>query len=371
MMKHGMIVMNNRRCFIVGVALAAIVCSGNTEAQESSALPAAPVEIAEAVLADFAPVLWSPGSVLSREDARVAGEQDGRVISVAEVGEQIERGDALARLDDTMLQLIEQDGLANIKRIEAQLDYARKQEQRFDELQSQNSVPVTQIDEARSQRQVLEADLVRAEVTLEQTRHRRRMAVVRAPFDGVVAERFIQAGEYLTTGAPVVRLVNTAELEVSARAPVTLAPRLKAGDPVSVRDDDALIDAHIRSVVPVGDEASRQIEVRVALGDTDWSIGTAVQVALPNAAPRQVVAVPRDALILRTNTSYVVKVGDDDTIQRVTVDTGASHNGMVEIRGDIEPGDRLVIRGGERLQAGQAVTVGTSGDEQGTTAKDS
>jgi RND family efflux transporter MFP subunit len=361
MMKHGMIVMNNRRCFIVGVALAAIVCSGNTEAQESSALPAAPVEIAEAVLADFAPVLWSPGSVLSREDARVAGEQDGRVISVAEVGEQIERGDALARLDDTMLQLIEQDGLANIKRIEAQLDYARKQEQRFDELRSQNSVPVTQIDEARSQRQVLEADLARAEVTLEQTRHRRRMAVVRAPFDGVVAERFIQAGEYLTTGAPVVRLVNTAELEVSARAPVTLAPRLKAGDPVSVRHDDALVDAHIRSVVPVGDEASRQLQVRVALDGTDWSIGTAVQVALPNAAPRQVVAVPRDALILRTNASHVVKVGDDDTIQRVTVETGASHNGMVEIRGEIEPGDRLVIRGGERLQAGQAVTVRTSG----------
>jgi RND family efflux transporter MFP subunit len=363
-------VTNVRRYRIVCTALAAAACGDNAGAQDSQAMPPAPVEIAEARLADFAPVLWSPGSVLSREDARVAGEQYGRVISVAEVGERIKSGDALARLDDTMLQLLEQDGLANIKRIEAQLDYARKQEQRFHELQTQNSVSVTQIDEARSQRQVLEAELARARVGLEQTRHRRRMAVVRAPFDGVVAERFIQVGEYLATGAPVVRLVNTVALEVSAQAPVSLAPRLKAGDPVSVRQDDQLIEARIRSVVPVGDQASRQLEVRVALVDTAWSIGTAVQVALPNAAPRQVVAVPRDALILRSNGSYVVRVGDDDTIERVSVDTGASHNGLVEIRGGIEPGDRLVIRGGERLQAGQAVTV-TSSSEQGIAATDS
>ena len=364
-----------RRYRIIGAAIVPFVvfavCAVNAAAQESPALPPAPVEIAAAVLAEFAPVLWSPGSVLSREDARVAGEQDGRVVSVAEVGERIERGDALARLDDTMLRLIEKDGLANIQRIEAQLDYARKQEQRFHELQAQNSVPVTQIDEARSQREVLEADLARAQVSLEQTRHRRSMAVVRAPFDGVVAERFIQVGEYLSTGASVVRLVNTLELEVSAQAPVTLAPRLRAGDAVNVRHEDRLIDAEIRSVVPVGDEASRQLEVRVALDDTDWSIGTAVQVALPNAEPRQVVAVPRDALILRANSSYVVKVADDDTIERVSVDTGASHKGMIEVRGEIEPGDRLVIRGGERLQAGQSVTVTAPDGEQSVTAKDS
>jgi RND family efflux transporter MFP subunit len=196
------------------------------------------------------------------------------------------------------------------------------------------------------------------------------MAVVRAPFDGVVAERFIQVGEYLATGAPVVRLVNTVALEVSAQAPVSLAPRLKAGDLVSVRQDDKLLEARIRSVVPVGDQASRQLEVRVALAKTDWSIGTAVQVALPNAEPRQVVAVPRDALLLRSNGSYVVRVADDDTIERVSVDTGASVNGLVEIRGGIEPGDRLVIRGGERLQAGQAVTVTSSGTEQGIAATD-
>ncbi|MGH8494588.1 MAG: efflux RND transporter periplasmic adaptor subunit [Gammaproteobacteria bacterium] len=363
--------MSLRRCRIVCVVFATAVCAVDVGAQDASAMPPAPVEIAEARYADFAPVLWSPGSVRSREDARVAGEQEGRVISVAEVGEQIERGDALARLDDTMLQLREQDDLANIKRIEAQLDYASKQEQRLGELRSQNSIAASQFDEVRSQRQMLEQDLARARVTLEQTRHQRRMAVVRAPFAGVVAERFIQAGEYLTTGAPVVRLVNTVDLEVSARAPVTLAPRLKAGDPVSVRHENALTEAHIRSVVPVGDDASRQLEVRVALLDTEWSIGTAVQVALPNAAPRQVVAVPRDALILRTNASYVVKVGEDDTIERVPVDTGSSHNGLVEIRGEIEPGDRLVVRGGERLQPGQAVTVRTGGSVDGMAAKGS
>ena len=341
-------------------ALAIALAGGGAGAENTSGMPAAPVEIAEAVLADFAPVLWAPGSVRSREDARVAGELDGRVISVAEVGARIARGDPLARLDDAMLRLVEQDDAANIARIEAQLEYARKQEQRFAELREQNSVSVTQIDEVRSQRRVLEAELARARVALEQTRHRQRMTVVRAPFDGVVAERYIQVGEYLATGAPVVRLVNTDELEVSARAPVTLASRLQAGEPVTVRQDATLVAARIRSVVPVGDEASRQLEVRVSFPPGEWSIGTAVQVALPNAAARQVVAVPRDALILRASGSQVIKVGDDDTIQRFNVETGAFHDGLVEISGRVLPGDRLVIRGGERLQAGQAVVIGTS-----------
>jgi RND family efflux transporter MFP subunit len=349
-------------------ALAALLF---VQAHAQQAMPPAPVEIAEARHADFAPVLWSPGSVLSREDARVAGEQDGRVISVAEVGERIARGEPLARLDDTVLGLREQDDQANLKRIQAQLDYARKQEERLGELSSQNSVAAAQYDEALSQHAVLEQDLARARVTLEQTRHQRRMAVVRAPFDGVVAERFIQVGEYLTTGAPVVRLVNTGALEVRAQAPVSLAPQLAAGAPVSVRRGEELVEASIRSIVPVGDETSRQLEVRVVLTDSAWSIGTAVQVALPNAEPRQVVAVPRDALILRSSASYVMRVGDDDVVQRVSVETGSSHGGLVEVNGEVEPGDRLVIRGGERLQPGQAVVVKTNGAGGGLAARDS
>jgi RND family efflux transporter MFP subunit len=319
--------------------------------------PPAPVSVAEARTAQFAPLLWAPGSVVSREDARVATEQDGRVTQVAEVGTQVRQGDALARLDDDLLELQQRQNQSDIDRIQAQLDYARSQEERLGQLVKKNSIAGSQHDEARSQRRVLEQDLQRARVALDQARHRLRNAVVRAPFDGTVAERFIQAGEYLGIGMPVVRLVNTKALEVRAQAPVNLAARLKPGMDVAVREGETEVHQTVRAVVPVGDESSRQFELRIALDSAQWPIGSALQVGLPSAEPRDVVAVPRDALVLRASETFVVRVAADDTAQRVEVRTGGAQGELVEVIGEIAAGDRLVVRGGERLVPGQRVKI--------------
>jgi RND family efflux transporter MFP subunit len=331
-------------------------------AQEEAAAPQgpppAPVAIASAQAAQFAPLLWAPGSVVSREDARVASEQEGRVTQVAEVGTAVRKGDALAHLDEALLRLQEQQNQSEIGRIQAQLDYAQQQEARLATLMKNNSIAGSQHDEARSQRRVLEQELQRARVALDQTRHRLRNSTVRAPFDGTVAERFIQTGEYLNTGMPVVRLVNTQDLEVKAQAPVGLAARLKPGMRVNLREgESAEVAQVVRAVVPVGDESSRQFELRIALDEARWPIGSALQVGLPSAEPREVVAVPRDALVLRASETFVVRVQQDDTAQRVPVKTGGAQGQLVEVIGDVRAGDRLVVRGGERLVPGQKVKI--------------
>jgi RND family efflux transporter MFP subunit len=319
--------------------------------------PPAPVSIAEARSTQLAPLLWAPGSVMSREDARVATEQDGRVTRVAEVGTLVRKGDALAQLDDSLLRLQQRQNESDIERIQAQLDYAQAHEERLGALVKKASIAGSQLDEARSQRRVLEQDLQRARVTLDETRHRLQNATVRAPFDGTVVERFIQAGEYLGTGNAVVRLVNTRALEVRAQAPVHLAARLKPGMDVAVREGETEVQQIVRAVVPVGDESSRQFELRITLASEAWPIGSALQVGLPSDAPREVVAVPRDALVLRANETFVVRVDADDTAQRVPVRTGGTQGELVEVIGDVHAGDRLIVRGGERIAPGQKVRI--------------
>ncbi len=338
--------------------IAAAVCTPVVaQAPEAEGPPPAAVSVATAIHADFAPLRWTPGSVTSREDARVAGEIGGRVTEVLEVGTRVRRGDALAKLDTTALVLREREALAAMRKVEAQLEYSRKQEQRYETLLRRSGISGAQRDEVRSARAMQEQELASARVALEQARYQLRHATVRAPFDGVVADRLVQRGEYLAVGAPVARLVNTGALEVRARAPVELAARLRAGMPLSLRIDDTLVEQPLIALVPVGDEASRQLELRVAFEDDDLPIGTAVQVGLPSAAPRRAIAVPRDALVLRKDGSYVMRVNAGDTAERVTVETGAAHNGLIEVRGALKPGDRVVVRGGERLQPGQKVLL--------------
>ncbi|HSX64580.1 MAG TPA: hypothetical protein VLF15_07625, partial [Pseudoxanthomonas sp.] len=105
------------------------------------------------------------------------------------------------------------------------------------------------------------------------------------------------------------------------------------------------------------DEASRQLELRIGMASLQLPVGTAVEVGLPSEAERDVLAVPRDAVILRREGSFVLRVDAADKAERIAVETGANLDGLVEVQGDLRAGDRLIVRGGERVQPGQTVTI--------------
>ena len=173
----------------------------------------------------------------------------------------------------------------------------------------------------------------------------------------MVTERFIQRGEYLQVGAATVRLVNIADTEARATAALELAANVHPGQSVTVRDHGVARSGRIRTVVPVGDDRSRQFEVRVSLASPEWLVGAPIEVSLPSSAARTAVTVPRDALVIRQNHSYVLRVTRANTVEELDVTPGAGMADAVEVRGPLAPGDRLVVRGGERLAAGQAVRV--------------
>ena len=105
---------------------------------------------------------------------------------------------------------------------------------------------------------------------------------------------------------------------------------------------------------------SRTLELRLVLPTTDWHIGSAVEVSLPRSAAKRVVAVDRDALIFRADRISVFVIGDDNVAKQVDVETGAADGDLIEVTGAVKAGDRIVIRGGERLRDGQKVVIQAS-----------
>ncbi|MBF6025423.1 efflux RND transporter periplasmic adaptor subunit [Lysobacter niastensis] len=329
----------------------------DASAPDKPEMPPAVVSVAQAVRTELAPRHWAPGSVISRQDAHVASEQGGRVVRVAEVGQKVRAGDALAVLDDTTLRLREQEAQADIGRIQAQLELATRQEQRYAQLAAQQNIARAQYEQLRADRDTLVQDRARAQALLAQTRHQRSQMTVRAPFDGVVAEREVQLGEYLTVGDPVARVVDTASQEVRVRAPVDLGRHLAVGTPVVVRTGGSEQPHPVSALVPVGDEASRQLELRIAMSANELPVGSAVDVGMPSGAARNVVAVPRDAVVIRPEGDFVWRVDGQGRAERLAVDTGAEVGELVEVTGGVRAGDRLIVRGGERVEAGQPVVV--------------
>ncbi|MEM7352913.1 MAG: efflux RND transporter periplasmic adaptor subunit [Acidobacteriota bacterium] len=334
-------------------------------AQDQPTPPPVPVKVAKAVEVPLSSTLWVPGTVVSRNDARVAAEIAGRLEWVAEIGDEVRRGDILARIDDRALQLSLREAETRIQRLTVNLSYLERQESRLQALEAEQIAARNQLDEIVSRREMAQQELVEARLARDQAQDRLDRAQLKAPFPGQIVERLQQLGEYTSVGGAVVRLVDVRHPEVRAQAPLTVAPHLQRGMDVAVKEGEVEAQGRVRAVIPVGDERSRMFEIRVELPPTGaeaphlspWVIGAALRVALPQSDTRTAVAVPRDALILRQDNVHVFKVTATGTVERIDVETGIGEGSRIEVRGAIQAGDRVVVRGGERLQAGQAVVV--------------
>ncbi len=319
--------------------------------------PPAPVVVDEARMDKFSAAIWVSGTVISRHDARIAAETDGRITWVAEAGTLIGNGEPFATIDDTDLQLDLRDNRALLESLQAQKRYQENNLKRLNQLTASNNASVNQLDEAQSQMDMTVQEIRRAEVTIARTQRRIDQTRVLAPYPGIVVERLVQVGEFVSRGQQVARLVDTENREIRAQAPLTVSAFIREGLEVSVKHKGKEFLTPVKRVIPVGDERSRMFEVRIAADNPAWVVGSPVRVALPNSDPRELVAIPRDALVLRGSEVFVLRVTPDNTVEKVNVDTGIGLGNLVEVIGDVAGGDRLVTRGAERLQPGQSVVI--------------
>jgi RND family efflux transporter MFP subunit len=290
-------------------------------------------------------------------DSQIAAATPGPIVWTAEVGAEVAKGEVIARIDPADAMAQRDEARADIGRLSARATQASKLVERYEGLGEDGGESEATIDQLRADRDAAIGDLARARVALRRAETALERTEVKAPFAGRIVARQIDVGEYVSPGAPIVRLVNTEDLEVAARAADSLLATVSPGDVITVMNGGETVNAEVRAVVPVGDEQTRTFEVRLGLPETDWRVGAAVEVRLPRTAKKRVVAVHRDALILRAERVSVFVVGADDVAKQVDVELGAADGDLIEVLGDIKAGDRVVIRGGERLRDGQKVLV--------------
>ena len=323
-----------------------------------AALAQGPVPVVVSVATErlLAPVTFYPGTVISRNQARLAAEVEGRLEWVAEVGNVLRKGETVARLDGVLLEQSLLADQAMVARERARLQYQDAEVRRLTPLVKSNSVPESQLDEAVANRGMTEAEIAASQARVALARERLKRTTLRAPFDGVITERLLQGGEWAESGATIARLVDISSLEVQTWVPVNALKHVHEGSTLTLVSNPSSSIATVRAIVPVGDNRSRLYELRLAFDNPGWPVGADVRVAVPTETARKVLAVPRDALVLRRDGTMVYRIDDEGLAQRVEVNTGIAVGEFIEVDG-IQSGDRVVTRGGERLRPGQSVTI--------------
>lgn len=344
-----------------------LMLPGSKDKPADEAKPAATAEadlpqvtIAHVQTVRLAPQASFPGTVMSRNDSKLASDVSGRVEWVADVGTAVKQGDVIARLDKHMAQMQRDSDKANVTRLEAVVKFDRGQAERMAQLLEKGAVSKTTRDQAISTRDSDVAALAAAKSALERSQYRLDHADIRAPFGGRVVARLINAGEYANEGREIVRLVALDEIEITAQVPIASMQHLQEGMHIPCLINNKPVDSVVRTVVPVGDSLSRQVEVRLTLKSDAAFVGDAAKVLVPSAEVRTVLAVPRDALILREDNTFLFKLDKENTAQRIAVGTGSEDGNMVEVSGMLKEGERIIIRGAEHIESGQKVRLDTT-----------
>lgn len=323
---------------------------------QAQGMPPAPVYVAAAESIRMAPVAWMPGTVVSRSDARVAAEVQGRLLRVAEVGSRFAQGEAVAQIEEKISQQKLTEEVAAVGSIRARLHFLNKEVKRLQVLAKRDAASKNLLEETEAERDVASSELVAARARADRAADDLARCVVKAPFDGVVTERLARAGESVALGDHIFRFVDPDAREVQVRIPVGSVAFVDVGNELAVSAGGQTAVGVVRQVVPVGDDRSRLYELRLEIGDASWLAGQTVRVAVPTEASRTVIAVPRDALVIRRDNISVFRIGEGNIADKVTVTTGIANGSLIEVSG-IDAGDQVVTRGGERLRPGQAVAI--------------
>jgi RND family efflux transporter MFP subunit len=330
-------------------------------AMAQNTAPPSPVQVSQVEKTVFVPTIDIVGTIYSRNNVKLTAGVGGRLDYVAEPGTFLLKDEAVAQIDPLPLQLQQAEQEANIKRARINLEYLNRELNRLKELRQSNSASVFQLDQTQSQYDLAQADLEIAQVRLNQINDQLSRAVVKAPFDGVVTERLREAGSDVSRAEVLVNMLDTENLEGRVFVPVKYLPFLRTSKEVVITSETHQLSAPIKAIIPAADVQSQSFELRVSLpasANREWTSGQLIKATIPVRAPQESLTVHRDALILRSDGTFVVVINAENKAHRHPVKVGEGQKERVIISSDaVKAGDRVATRGAERLQDGQSVVI--------------
>ncbi len=306
--------------------------------------------------------------------ARIAGPVERIVV---EVGDRVKADQAIAILDSetlkadlTLAQSELDEAAAELKTWSAEAALARTDLTRQKGLRSSVAFSQAKFEDAEKRVAVADAKVKRAEANVEIKRaalQRRRIdvdyATVRAPYDGVVVQRFTEAGAFVNRGDPLVKLVGDRMLEVEADVPYKRLQGLTVGRTVDITlDDGSRHKARVRAVLPSENPLTRtrtvRFEPQISKTERPLAESQSVMVDVPIGVERQVLTVHKDAILKKPSGDLVFVINGDDKAEPRPVRLGAEVGSRLEVLDGLKSGERVVVRGNERLRPGAKVRVG-------------
>lgn len=352
-----------------GAALVAVLLAGCKPEATAAPGPAAPkpaltITVAPVEARTWPLVLEVHGAIAAWREARISARIGGLplVDLTADVGDRVRRGQRLARFDDRTVRAELAQARATLAQAAANVRQASANRLRKLGLKGTSAVSEhdvllaqTQFEAAEAQRALAEAQVTAQEIRLENCE-------VVAVEDGVISASEAALGQVAQAGTDLFRLIVGERLEWRAELNAGQLPRAEPGQPVRLTlPDGSDADGRVRQLAPALDNASR-----LGLAYVDLAPGSGARAGMYATgrialAQTAALVVPAEAVVLRDGRGSVFRVGDDDRVSRIAVETGRRDGDWIEIVQGLRAGEVVAVRGAGFLGDGDRV-LRTDGD---------
>lgn len=219
---------------------------------------------------------------------------------------------------------------------------------------------------ARSALLSMQASLLSATATLKEAEVRLEKYTIDSPASGLVTHRFVEPGEMVAAGAPLLRIQTIDPLRAEVYVPERIASRVTRGMPAAIEVQEETLPGVVFRIQPAVDPSTRTVKVEVDVPNPDRMIrvGSFARVTFTIDRREGVLAVPVEAVQQEPSGSahvFVVETGDEGAVAvRREVAVGLQAKGWVELLNGVEEEDAVVVRGLSTLSDGDPVTPQTS-----------
>jgi membrane fusion protein (multidrug efflux system) len=355
---------------LAAIALGAVACSRKSagdDSQSESAPPVAEVTVTQVARADISSMLMVTGTIagLPNQDVKVSSLVPGRVAQmlVAE-GDHVSQGQVLAKIDDgpflDQIRLAE----AGVEHAKANLENARLNRDRNENLFQRGIAARKELEDARTQMALNEAEMRQAEATLSLAKLQLSRTEVRSPLAGTVVKRLVSVGEQVdgTAATPIFEVANLSEVELFGNVPGVYLGKIRPGQRLALTTDTfpgKTFAGRIVAISPAVDPATNVGLVRIRASNPGGllRLGMFVSAQLPLEIHAHALVVPTQAVYRDEEGKPQVYRVEGGNAEAVPVELGIEAQDRVELLSGVKPGETIILAGGYGLSDKAKVKV--------------
>ncbi len=360
----------------LGVAAALLVVSAfqvmrwRTRVSETKEVTTVvPVAVRTARVATVEESLKTTGDLIPLQDVYLYPAVPGKKVRHVffERGQFVDDHALVVQLDDAEVAARLQQAEAAVRAARTQVELLEKDRARFEGLYREKAVAKQRVDHIQAEHRAAQARLAEAQAALKALQEIHRDFFLRSPIRGVLAERYVDPGNLTDTKRPIVRITDETVLKVVFHVPEKEFVLMRPGMKGMCRLDaypDRVFEGTVAVVSPVLDPRTRTAMAELHVPNADLSLrsGMFARVTIP-LTMRETLVVDRDALVRMPGTGqpYVFVVEEGKARMR-NVRLGTEQETLVEVQEGLRPGDRVIVRGQNRVVDGSPVEVNELGD---------